>query len=121
MSHQYRLAHTDVPTPDFSAYKRLSNQSVTKTSESSRDDRRTFSYVATAGLGVGGVVAAKYVVQGLVQMLSPAKDCLALSKVEVNIGNIPEGKNVTVKWRGMRANAFFVSVCLNVNCFISVV
>jgi hypothetical protein len=32
--------------------------------------------------------------------LSASADVLALAKVEVNLSNIPEGKNVVIKWRG---------------------
>lgn len=100
VSHQYRLAHTDITIPDFSSYRRTSNKNVNQNSDESSDDRRAFTYLITAGAGVGGAVAAKGAVHNIVNMLAPARDCLALSKVEVNIGNIPEGKNVTVKWRG---------------------
>lgn len=62
----------------------------------------------TAGVGVGGTVLAKHMVHGIVNLMAPANDCLALSKIEVNIGNIPEGKNVTVKWRGMIAIDFLL-------------
>ncbi|KPM06264.1 cytochrome b-c1 complex subunit Rieske, mitochondrial-like protein, partial [Sarcoptes scabiei] len=99
-SNQYRLAHTDVKIPDFTSYRRQSNKDISKTSSESGDDRRAFTYAITTATGVGGALVAKQMVHGLVNMFSPAKDCLALSKVEVNIGNIPEGKNVTVKWRG---------------------
>lgn len=94
------MAHTDVNIPDFSSYRRPSNKDLSPRSAESSDDRRAFTYIVTAGVGVGGAVAAKHMVQGVLNMLSPARDCLALSKVEVNIGNIPEGKNVVVKWRG---------------------
>lgn len=100
VGHQYRLAHTDVTIPDFSSYRRSSTRDTAKKSSESSDDRRAFTYIITAGSGVAGAVAAKNVVQGCLNMLSPARDCLALSKIEVNIGSIPEGKNVTVKWRG---------------------
>lgn len=32
--------------------------------------------------------------------MSASADVLALAKVEVDISNIPEGKNVVIKWRG---------------------
>ncbi|OTF82569.1 hypothetical protein BLA29_003115, partial [Euroglyphus maynei] len=86
--------------PDFSSYRRPSNKDLSRRSAESSDDRRAFTYLVTAGVGVGGAVAAKHMVYGVLNMLSPARDCLALSKIEVNIGNIAEGKNVTVKWRG---------------------
>lgn len=100
VSHQYRLAHTDLQIPDFSAYRRSSNKDIKKPGLETADERRAYIYLCTAGISVGGAVTAKAFVQSLVNMLSPARDCLALSKVEVSIAGIPEGKNVTVKWRG---------------------
>lgn len=100
VGHQYRLAHTDLRIPDFSDYRRSSNKDLTKPNKDTIDERRAYVYLCTAGVSVGGAVTAKAFVQGLVTMLSPARDCLALSKVEVSIAGIPEGKNVTVKWRG---------------------
>lgn len=117
VSHQYRLAHTDVSIPDFSSYRRPSNKDLSRRSAESTDDRRAFTYIVTAGVGVGGAVAAKHMVQGLLNMLSPARDCLALSKIEVNIGNIPEGKNVTVKWRG---NLTRFPICIFIHEFSQV-
>lgn len=32
--------------------------------------------------------------------MSASADVLALAKIEVKLGDIPEGKNVTFKWRG---------------------
>lgn len=101
MSHQYRLAHTDFSVPDYSSYRKESTKDPKKHNSETIDDRRAFTYIATSlGVGVGGLVAAKHTVHNLVNMMAPAKDCLALSKIEVNIGKIPEGKNVAVKWRG---------------------
>lgn len=100
VSHQYRLAHTDVSIPDFTDYRRRNNKDVKKVASDSSDDRRSFTYLATVGVGIGGAVAAKASVQSVLNMLAPARDCLALSKIEVDVSNIPEGKNVVVKWRG---------------------
>lgn len=100
VTHQYRLAHTDIQIPDFTPYRRTTNKDLKKGNNETVDDRRAFTYLVTAGVGVGGAVAAKHAVQGVLNMLAPARDCLALSKIEVSIANIPEGKNVTVKWRG---------------------
>jgi len=32
--------------------------------------------------------------------MSASADVLAMAKVEVDLGDIPEGKNVLIKWRG---------------------
>ena len=43
---------------------------------------------------------AKQFVNGVVGSLSPSADVLALAQIEVNLSEIPEGKNATFKWRG---------------------
>lgn len=46
------------------------------------------------------VYAAKTVVTQFVSSMSASADVLALSKIEIKLGDIPEGKNMTFKWRG---------------------
>ena len=52
------------------------------------------------GLGLGGAYAAKSLVSHFVLSWSASQDVLALAKIEVKLGDIPEGKNMTFKWRG---------------------
>ncbi|KAK0456375.1 Rieske [2Fe-2S] iron-sulfur domain-containing protein [Armillaria borealis] len=84
---QPRLLHTsavvkDAPeVPDFSNYRAPNT-----------DSNRAFSYFMVGSLGV---LSASFLVT-----MSASADVLALAKVEVEIGNIPEGKNVIIKWRG---------------------
>lgn len=49
---------------------------------------------------MAGVYAAKVVVHDLVGMLSASADVLALSKIEIKLDTIPEGKSAVFKWRG---------------------
>lgn len=42
----------------------------------------------------------KSVVRQLVSTMSASADVLAMAKIEVKLGSIPEGKSVTFKWRG---------------------
>lgn len=49
---------------------------------------------------MAGVYSAKVVVYNLVGMLSASADVLALSKVEIKLDTIPEGKSAVFKWRG---------------------
>ncbi len=51
-------------------------------------------------LGVLSASVAKSSVSEFLVTMSASADVLALAKVEVEIGNIPEGKNVIIKWRG---------------------
>merc|ERR1719330_1822874 len=60
----------------------------------------SYSYVMAGGLGLGGAYAAKSLVSHFVMSWSASQDVLALAKIEVKLGDIPEGKNMTFKWRG---------------------
>ena len=51
-------------------------------------------------LGVLSASAAKSSVTEFLQTMAASADVLALAKVEVDINNIPEGKNAIIKWRG---------------------
>lgn len=60
-------------------------------------NRRDFLFIATAAVGAVGAGA---VVWPLVDQMNPDASTLALASIEVDIGAIPEGQIVTVKWRG---------------------
>ena len=60
-------------------------------------NRRDFLYVATAA---AGAVTAGAAVWPLVDQMNPSADVLALASIEVDVGDLPEGSQVTVKWRG---------------------
>ncbi|KAG7099550.1 hsp70 nucleotide exchange factor fes1 [Marasmius oreades] len=92
---QSRLLHTsavakDAPeVPDFGSYR-----------TNSTDSNRTLSYALVGTMGVLSASVAKSSVTEFLQTMSASADVLALAKVEVELGNIPEGKNVIIKWRG---------------------
>ena len=94
----YHAGNMDVP--DFSYYRRSAVKSVSAKSGDSAQERMTYSYVMAGGLGVGTAYAAKSVVNQFVMTWSASQDVLALAKIEVKLGDIPEGKNMTFKWRG---------------------
>lgn len=52
------------------------------------------------GSTVAGVYGAKTIVQDLVGLLSASADVLAMSKCEIKLDSIPEGKSAVFKWRG---------------------
>merc|ERR1711872_1141654 len=97
---QARFAHTDIQMPDFSAYRRESTSDPTKPSRDSEDGRKLFSYMFTLGAGVSGAFLGKAVATEFVMSMAASADVLALAKIEVNLSDIPEGKNMTYKWRG---------------------
>lgn len=49
---------------------------------------------------MAGAYAAKTVVSEFVASLSASADVLAMAKLEIKLEEIPEGKNMTFKWRG---------------------
>lgn len=99
-SSQVRFAHTDVSFPDFSAYRRDSVKDPTADSQASAPARKAFTYVALAAAAVPATYGTKAMVHQFVQSWSASADVLALARIEIKLGLIPEGKNVTFKWRG---------------------
>lgn len=97
---QVRFAHTDVQIPDFSAYRRDGVLDAKKSNKDSDESRKAFTYLLSIGGSVTGVYAAKTIVHEFVSSMSASADVLALAKIEVKLADIPEGKNVTFKWRG---------------------
>lgn len=49
---------------------------------------------------MAAVYSAKAIVQDAVGLLSASADVLALSKIEIKLDSIPEGKSAVFKWRG---------------------
>lgn len=72
----------------------------TKSSKESSEARKGFSYLVTATTTVGVAYAAKNVVSQFVSSMSASADVLAMSKIEIKLSDIPEGKNMAFKWRG---------------------
>ena len=52
------------------------------------------------GAGLSGAYVGKHVATTFVMSMSASADVLAMGKIEVNLNDIPEGKNMTYKWRG---------------------
>jgi len=59
--------------------------------------RRDFLYFATAG---AGAVATGAAIWPLVNQMNPSADVQALSSIHVDIADVAEGTQLTVKWRG---------------------
>ncbi|OBS71973.1 hypothetical protein A6R68_13449 [Neotoma lepida] len=90
----------DIKVPDFSDYRRAEVLDSTKSSKESSEARKGFSYLITATTTVGVAYAAKNVVTQFVSSMSASADVLAMSKIEIKLADIPEGKNMAFKWRG---------------------
>jgi ubiquinol-cytochrome c reductase iron-sulfur subunit len=89
-STQVRYAHTDIHVPDF--YSVRNRKPLRSTA--------VYSYILSGTGAITGVYTGKSLVQGIVGSLSISADVLALAKIEVNLNDIPEGKNMMFKWRG---------------------
>ncbi|KAJ3016043.1 UNVERIFIED_CONTAM: hypothetical protein HDU68_012453 [Siphonaria sp. JEL0065] len=61
---------------------------------------RNAAYTLIGAFGFVQAVAVKDIAVNLVSSLAASADVLALAKIEVNQADIPEGKNVVLKWRG---------------------
>jgi len=75
--------------PDFTPYQ-----------AASPDTNRAVSYFMIGTMGVLTASVAKSTVTGFLETMAASADVLAMAKVEVELANIPEGKNVIIKWRG---------------------
>lgn len=100
VTFQVRWAHTDISVPDFSPYRRDSTKSPTAKSSDTEDSRKSFTYLISGVGAVATAYSAKAVVTQFVSSMSASLDVLALAKIEIKLGDIPEGKSVTFKWRG---------------------
>jgi len=94
---QFRFAHTDIEFPDFSAYRHQAEKGDTETVSGGR---KGFTYLIVAAGAVPALYTSKTIVHELLATMSPSADVLALAKIEVKLDTIPEGKSVTIKWRG---------------------
>jgi ubiquinol-cytochrome c reductase iron-sulfur subunit len=94
-----RYAHTDLKVPNFDDYRNSYSKDPTQLHKSNADDRYTYSYLTTFGAGLVTAYGAKAIITDIVANVAPSADVLALAKIEVNLNEIPEGKNVVVKWR----------------------
>jgi len=97
---QVRSAHTDIKVPNFDAYRKDNTKSPTAKSSETEEARRSFTYLIAGAGTVGSAYAAKALVTQFISSMSASADVLALAKIEVKLGDIPEGKSVTFKWRG---------------------
>ena len=62
-----------------------------------KKSRRSFIHQTSGALGAVAVVSAGW---PLVNQMNPSKDVEALSKIEVDLTNLDEGRSTTVMWRG---------------------
>jgi ubiquinol-cytochrome c reductase iron-sulfur subunit len=93
--YQRRFLHTSPPLQDAPQVPDLSTYSA-----KSPDTNRSLSYVMVGTMGVLSASLAQSTVTGFLETMAASADVLALAKAEVDLANIPEGKNLVIKWRG---------------------
>lgn len=76
--------------PDYTSYL----------NKRSGDANRNITYFMVGSMGLLSAAGAKSTVETFLSSLAASADVLAMAKVEVKLGAIPEGKNVLVKWQG---------------------
>jgi len=59
--------------------------------------RRDFLYIATGAVGAVTVGAA---IWPLVNQMNPSASVLALASIDIDLADVSEGSQITVKWRG---------------------
>ena len=62
-----------------------------------KKSRRNFIHQASGALGAVAAVSAGW---PLIDQMNPSKDVEALSKIEIDLTTLAEGKSKTVMWRG---------------------
>jgi len=97
---QRRYVHNDLKVPDWGDYRRNSSRDPTKPTSQTIDERRAFTYLITGSMIVSTASLGKWGAHTLISTWSASKDVLAMAKIEVNLNDIPAGKNVVLKWRG---------------------
>jgi len=94
-----RFAHTDIQVPDFTYYRRKARLDANKSYRDSGDATAPFSYLVPISLGITAGYLVKYIVRDVVAYIGPAKDVMSLSKIEIKLDGVPEGKNAVFEWR----------------------
>ena len=70
---------------------------MTTNKKNIKKTRRSFIHQASGAMGAVAVASAGW---PLIDQMNPSKDVEALSKVEIDLTSIEEGKSKTVMWRG---------------------
>lgn len=91
LSTSTRLLKSTYKVPDFGDVVKEKNN---------EDKSRIYTYLMVGSFGLFSSAGAKSTVETFISSMSASADILAMSKVEVDLAAIPEGKNVVVKWQG---------------------
>lgn len=76
-------------------------RSAVKNGEDASGDRaRLFTYFVKANMWAGGIAMTRATLLFFLSHYRPSKSTQALANIDVDVGDIPEGKTVTIIWRG---------------------
>jgi len=96
-----RAGSNDVKSYNFAAYRKPSSDSQSIEDEQSiRSSQQMVSYLAPAVLTASVTTAVASYGAKYIMYMNAAKDVLAMASTEIELDSIPEGANVTMKWRG---------------------
>ncbi|CAH8625404.1 unnamed protein product [Heterobilharzia americana] len=97
---QIRYFHTDVASvPDFTDYRLDATKDPHSRTGDTDMQRKIYVYTMMFASGVMVTTSAKYAIKTFIKPLGPSAKTMAEATTEVNLAAIPEGKNITVKWR----------------------
>ena len=93
VSSQVRCYHAgNMDVPDFSYYRRNAVKDTAAKSAESEGDRKGFSYMMAGTFALCSAYGGKSLVNQFISSWSASQDVLAMAKIEVKLGDIPEGK-----------------------------
>ncbi|XP_067011415.2 cytochrome b-c1 complex subunit Rieske, mitochondrial-like [Anabrus simplex] len=93
------LHHSDFKVPDYSFYRRDRGKKRNTGEKDDGTSRKLFTYMIMGAAGTAAAYSCKVVALQFILSMAPSADVLALAKAEVNLTLIPEGSNLTLKWR----------------------
>eukprot|EP01027_Heterolobosea_sp_BB2_P025408 GEZU01038993.1.p2 GENE.GEZU01038993.1~~GEZU01038993.1.p2 ORF type:complete len:325 (-),score=93.92 GEZU01038993.1:1076-2050(-) len=64
------------------------------------EDKRDFAYFVVSGGRFAFATGVRATALHFIYTMTPSKSVMALASIDVDISSIPEGKTVTLKWRG---------------------
>ncbi|XP_017764837.1 PREDICTED: cytochrome b-c1 complex subunit Rieske, mitochondrial-like [Eufriesea mexicana] len=95
-----QYAHTDLPKVSFQDYRQKSLQNSNVSAKRSIDERKTSTYAMSFVTGVALLYGVKSHMLHYIMCLSPSRDILMETQIEICLQDIAVGKVSIFKWRG---------------------
>ncbi|CAH0549360.1 unnamed protein product [Brassicogethes aeneus] len=97
---QFRMAHTDIEVPNWDKYRRKGAKDPEVPTSCSEVKSKVFQYMLSGSAITVALYGLKAEALRYIMFMAASEEVLAMAKIEVKLAEIPEGKNVTFKWRG---------------------